>query len=330
MMLTPAAILVDWGTSNLRLWAVGDDGSILCEHKSSSGMRTLAKSEFKTTLNEALGYLGCNKTDVPVVMCGMVGSRQGWTEAPYKNLPVSFDAIIGAARRIDDVQERDTQILPGIARLDDVLPDVMRSEETQLLGLQALGKFEEAAGEMLVCMPGSHAKWALVGEGQIKHFHTAMTGELIAACMSETVLRHSFRSATVMPKIDSEHEVFLAAVDNALANPSGVLNALFATRSRDLLGNAGSTESAAWLSGSVIGHDVAAALDRCGRGKSTILVGGGKQGPLYQVAMRRAGLEPVNVDADEASVAGLRKAACTMWPSRFEKTLNAAMELSIG
>ncbi|MEO0542303.1 MAG: 2-dehydro-3-deoxygalactonokinase [Pseudomonadota bacterium] len=324
-----AAILVDWGTSNLRVWAVGPDGKVKSQANSDAGMRTLDRSAFPLKLDDILAQLSTGTEDVPIVMCGMVGSRQGWVEAPYQNVPASFDKLIGAAKRIDGLNGRDIRILPGLARINPDLPDVMRSEETQLLGLQAMGCFGSTSGDHLVCMPGSHAKWAIADDVKVKDFHTAITGELIAAIISGTVLRHAFGNLTKLPDIDAGDDTFIAAVDHGLRNPTGILNAIFATRPRTLLSDADVVQSAAWLSGSVIGHDVAAALHRWKKRPQMILLGGGKQGPLYQAALQRAGVRPSYVDADEASIAGLLKAACTLWPSRFEAPVSGAMELSI-
>ncbi|MEO0919950.1 MAG: 2-dehydro-3-deoxygalactonokinase [Pseudomonadota bacterium] len=323
-----AAILVDWGTSNLRLWAAAPDGRILAEKKSAAGMRTLERSEFKAKFEELVRTFDANLTGVPAVMCGMVGSRQGWTEAPYKNIPVSFDSIVQAAKCLEEVGDRDVRILPGVAKLDAIVPDVMRSEETQLLGLQSLGCFEQLAEDIRVCMPGSHAKWATVDNDQIKEFHTSMTGELIAAAIGNTVLRHSFEPAGQMPEVHPGNEVFRAAVDYMLQNPSGLLNAIFATRPRSLLGGAQAQESAAWLSGTIIGHDVSAATRGVSSNQKIVLLGGGRQGPLYEAALRQVGLSPMIADADGASIAGLLKAASALWPNRFEEHAGRAMELS--
>ncbi|MEO1748210.1 MAG: 2-dehydro-3-deoxygalactonokinase [Pseudomonadota bacterium] len=324
-----AAILVDWGTSNLRLWAAAPDGRILAEKKSAAGMRTLERSQFKAKFDELINGLSGDLDGVPVVMCGMVGSRQGWVEAPYENTSAAFDDILHSAKRIDEIIERDVRILPGVAKLDATVPDVMRSEETQLMGLLALGHIDRTAGEVLVCMPGTHAKWAIVDNDQIKDFHTAMTGELIAAVVGNTVLRHSFDPVGSLPDVAPDSVIFLDAVDHMLKRPAGVLNALFATRPRSLLGGADTHESAAWLSGTIIGHDIAAATTDPTGAQKVILLGGGKQGPLYEAALRRAGVEPIDADSDEASIAGLLKAACAFWPTRFEERVGGAMELSI-
>ena len=118
---------------------------------------------------------------LPVVICGMAGARQGWVEAGYIDTPASLTSILQRAVPVPG-QSRDIRILPGIAQRDTKAPDVMRGEETQLLG--ALG----ADGEALVCMPGTHSKWASVRGGTVERFTTFMTGELFSAVSQGTIL----------------------------------------------------------------------------------------------------------------------------------------------
>ncbi|MEM9999854.1 MAG: 2-dehydro-3-deoxygalactonokinase, partial [Pseudomonadota bacterium] len=292
-------------------------GAILAEHKNNAGMRAVARDEFKGVLDQALASMDAPVSGVPVLMCGMVGSRQGWSEAPYMNLPVAISDIAHSAVRVPHVADREVQILPGVARQSTTTPDVMRSEETQLLGLQALDHLSDPNADYLVCMPGSHAKWVSIKDGVMIDFHSAMTGELIAAATTSTVLRHSFDASSGLPDIAPDNPVFRRAVEQALADPTTILNALFVTRARALLNGDKSEQSAAWLSGSVIGHDVGAARQKFKNSTRSVLVGGGKQGPLYHAVMQMAGMQTQIANADDASVAGLYQAACQIWPARF-------------
>src|SRR5258707_14836401 len=155
-------VAVDWGRSSFRLWLIERAGSVLAERRSGEGMMAAAKPGFATVLQSYLDAGGA-ANDLPVVICGMAGARQGWVEAGYIDTPAHLAFILERAVPVPG-QSRDIRILPGIAQRDPKAPDVMRGEETQLLG--ALG----ADGEALVCMPGTHSKWASVRGGTVERF----------------------------------------------------------------------------------------------------------------------------------------------------------------
>src|SRR5215475_6131302 len=140
-----AYVAVDWGTSSFRLWLVDRAGRVLAERRSHEGMMAAGKLGFASVLQSHLDAVGA-AGDLPVVICGMAGARQGWVEAGYIDTPARLASILQGAVRVGG-QSRDIRILPGIAQRNPKAPDVMRGEETQLLG--ALG----ADGEALVCMP---------------------------------------------------------------------------------------------------------------------------------------------------------------------------------
>ena len=135
MTLPAAHALVDWGTTNLRVWLTDHTGAILADKTTADGMGTLARDQFAPVLEHVLNSLGATQ-DLPVMICGMAGSRQGWREAPYAQTPVELSDLATNAI-VFKSHHRLIRILPGIARKDLSRPDVMRGEETQLLGLSA-------------------------------------------------------------------------------------------------------------------------------------------------------------------------------------------------
>ena len=171
----PAYAAVDWGTSSFRLWLIGKDGTVLAERRSGEGMTTAARTGFAEVLASHLAAV-CAPGGLPVLICGMAGAKQGWVEAGYLDTPAALSAIPAAAVRIPGV-EADIRILPGLAQRDADAPDVMRGEETQLLG--AAG--ELGGGNHLVCMPGTHSKWVRLSGAKVEGFSTFMTGELFEA-----------------------------------------------------------------------------------------------------------------------------------------------------
>ena len=137
---------------------------------------------FDAVLERHLAELGARQT-LPVIICGMAGARQGWREAGYLDTPADVADIVRNALVVDGYP-RDVRILPGIAQRDAGAPDVMRGEETQLLGLVADG-----VRSGLVCMPGTHSKWVMLAGGKVESFSTYMTGELFDVLSRYSILK---------------------------------------------------------------------------------------------------------------------------------------------
>ncbi|MGY4604150.1 2-dehydro-3-deoxygalactonokinase [Bradyrhizobium sp. USDA 4474] len=253
-MTEPAFAAVDWGTSSFRLWVVDRTGQVLAERRSDEGMLAAAKAGFPGVLQSHLAAVSAPDR-LPVLICGMAGAKTGWVEAGYVDTPAPLSAVLEQAARVPG-EVRDIRILPGIAQRDAAAPDVMRGEETQLLG--ALGL--EAAGDALVCMPGTHSKWVRVKDGTVTHFSTFMTGELFSVVSRETILSLAIAGADDAEDVAS----FKAAVKAAFDAPAFTANLLFTARSRQLL--FGGTPAAAreTLSGTLIGAELAAGPVRHG------------------------------------------------------------------
>src|SRR5262249_4476946 len=169
---------------------------------------------FAAVLQSHLDAVGAG-SELPVLVCGMAGARQGWVEAGYVDTPAPLAAILARAAPVPG-QSRDIRILPGIAQRDGSAPDVMRGEETQLLG--ALGL--DAAGEALVCMPGTHSKWVGVKGGAVTRFATFMTGELFSVVSRETILSHAVAGADEA----EDREAFSSAIAAAFKSPASAAN----------------------------------------------------------------------------------------------------------
>ena len=180
----PAAfVVVDWGTSSFRGWLMSADGAVLAESRGGEGMLHCAGGAgFAPVLRDHLARLGA-PAGAPVLICGMAGARQGWVEAPYLKVPTRLDALHEGAIRID--APGDIRILPGIAQARADRPDVMRGEETQLLGVT------EPGFTGLVCIPGTHSKWIRIEDGRVVEFSTYMTGELFSVIAQHSILAHA-------------------------------------------------------------------------------------------------------------------------------------------
>jgi 2-dehydro-3-deoxygalactonokinase len=296
-------VAVDWGTSSFRLWLVDPAGGVLGERRSEEGMMAAGKLGFAAVLRSHLDAVGA-ANDLPVIICGMAGARQGWVEAGYIDTPAHLESILVRAVAAPGLS-RDIRILPGIAQRDPKAPDVMRGEETQLLG--ALGM--SAAGEAIVCIPGTHSKWAIVKDAIVKRFATFMTGELFSVVSRETILSHAVAGAEEAEDVGA----FKSAVVAAYEAPALAANLLFQARSSQLLFGGSPAAARERISGTLIGLELAAGLAGDRPARSVTLVASGRLQRLYRLAFETVSVAVRPVDAEEAVRRGLAVAAASIW-----------------
>jgi 2-dehydro-3-deoxygalactonokinase len=310
---SPAVATVDWGTSSFRLWLLDAAGAVLAERRSGEGMLTAGTEGFGPILEKHLATASASD-DLPVIVCGMAGARQGWIEAPYVTLPAGLDGILAGAVPVPG-QSRDIRILPGLAQRSTEAPDVMRGEETQLAGILPLF----ASGRHLICMPGTHSKWVDAADGVISGFRTWLTGELFSILSKQSILRHSLGENAVPALPDNA--VFRAACADALTQSGDVGPSLFRIRAATLLNELKPGEAAATLSGLLIGAEIASARRVFNvAADKVILVASGPLGSLYAAALKLAGCAVLQADADEAVRAGLFEAAKRLGWTQSEST----------
>lgn len=294
-MAAPTLLACDWGTTNLRAWTLDDAGSVVAEREFPLGVSKLAPGEaaarFASDVRPAFGA-----ESLPAILCGMVGSNLGWTLAPYADCPVNLADL--AAHLVPPPGASDVRIIPGVRSQGfNGQGDVMRGEETQLFGWLA-GAPGRATGRHLICHPGTHTKWMVVDDGRLTAFVTAMTGELFAVLGAHSVLRSD------APPDD------LAAFDHGVmaAGDGGALAArLFTTRARVVGQGAPAQSTSSYLSGLLIGADVAATPGLLGDGAydSLVLLGDARLCGLYSRALKHHGRVAEIFDGEAAAVAGL-------------------------
>lgn len=284
-------IAIDWGTSNLRAWAMRGREPV-AEAGSDKGMGALEPAGFEPALLELIDpWLGGGTT--PVIACGMVGARQGWIEAPYAQVPCP--PVGATTTRAPATDPRiEVTILPGLSQTHPA--DVMRGEETQIAGHLALAP--EFDG--VLCMPGTHTKWVQVSAGEVVSFRTYMTGELFALMSTQSVLRHSMDDAF-------DDEAYATAVRDGMADPQAMAGRFFALRAKGLLAEPKSGAARASLSGLLIGAELAAAKPYW-LGQRVVLLGAGKLSNLYASALSAEGAMPETADVTHATLAGLTAA----------------------
>lgn len=288
-------IAVDWGTSNLRAWVMGAKGEILAEAQSDQGMGSLQRAEFEPALLALIdAHLHAGRK-TPVLCCGMVGARQGWIEADYQPVPCEPPSANHATRAPALDPRIEVFLLPGVCQGKP--SDVMRGEETQIAGL--LHQTPDFDG--VVCLPGTHTKWAHISAGEIVSFRTFLTGEMFALLSKQSVLRHSLNG----DGLDSE--AFENAIHDAMTSPQNVTSNLFAIRAGDLLSGADASVSRAQLSGLLIGLELAGSRPYW-LGQNVAIIGSEENSALYQSALGSVGVEADICDATDMTLSGLRAA----------------------
>jgi len=294
-------VAVDWGTSNLRAWGIGPDGAVTFEKTSPKGMGKLAREEFAGALSELLdGVMADRDGAIDVLICGMAGARQGWLEAPYLEAPTDLKGLLeGAVYPAMPDGRLATAILPGVCQKAGS-DNVMRGEETQLLGLAAL--IPGFSG--VVCMPGTHSKWAQLSGTRIEHFSTAMTGEMFELLRTHSVLRHSLNGELDGP---GRADGFAAGAAAGLEHPERLLGTLFQVRASSLLSGRQPDWCAGYLSGLLIGTEIGSNRYLIGE-QPVPLIGSPALCALYAQVLDMIGARGEPQDATQIVLAGLKAA----------------------
>jgi 2-dehydro-3-deoxygalactonokinase len=176
-------IAINWGSSKFRAYKVDAQGAVEAEIFSGKGALMTPPGGYEEALAAEVGEW-ISAGERKVLMCGMVGARRGWKEAPYLPLPAAFDQVVDGVIPVD-ADGLDARIVPGLTGFDECgVPEVMRGEETEIFGCAR----EFASGSRL-CLPGTHSKWVRMEGGRVAAFTTCMTGDLYKAIREGTILR---------------------------------------------------------------------------------------------------------------------------------------------
>lgn len=288
-------IAIDWGTSSFRAYRLDAAGRIVDRREAPLGILQLKGAHFAGALESQVGGWEADGEST-LVMSGMIGSRQGWAEAPYVECPAGAADL---AKRLHAVEWRGKTlwIVPGLVDRTRGVPDVMRGEETQLIGvLPALG-----SGKHIVCLPGTHSKWVRIEGGGIAGFRTHMTGEVFAVLKQHSIL------GRLMADGPDDDTAFESGIARSL-DEGGVLHHLFGTRTRGLFDELPAASLASYLSGLLIGHELAAESTD----SSTVhILGAPHLARRYAHALKAVGRKAETLDSD-AAVTGLFQIAALL------------------
>jgi 2-dehydro-3-deoxygalactonokinase len=304
-------IALDWGTTALRAWLLGDDGRVLDTHARDSGLLSVTAdtracdytTHYEKVFTDACGAWLRAHPGLPAIACGMVGSAQGWREAGYLTVPteLSFDAA--SLTRVPH-EHGVLHLVPGLRMQPDgqAAGDVMRGEETQLVGVLDL---LPESGELLVILPGTHTKWVNIAAGQVVSFTTAMTGELYGLLMEHGILA---RTATASAHGDDD-SAFARGLDADTSR--GISTALFGARALVLDGALDPGVLPDYVSGLLIADEIRHLLPAVRGRQRIILCGKPDLCRRYATALNRHGVHPAATVTEEAAARGLWHVAIT-------------------
>ena len=292
-MSETALLALDWGTSSARAYRLDAAGTVLAERSAALGIQQVRDGAFAAALAALLG--DWSTIDAPRLACGMIGSRQGWVEAPYLECPADLDAL---AASIAWTPERTLAIVPGVTCRDDGgVPDVMRGEETQILGALGVGR-----DRRLAVLPGTHSKWVCVENGRILGFATYMTGELYAVLLGHSILGRMAQGKS--PSANAPGTAFDRGLARGLG-PGGLAHDIFGARTLALAGELAATDVGEWLSGLLVGREIRdartwAASHGCDADRASV-IGNDELTARYARALAEAGMVAERAPAGAAA-----------------------------
>ena len=303
-MGNPQLIGLDWGTSSLRAYLYDAHGRVCAQREAHAGIQSIADGRFREAFESLCAdWLG-SWPSLPVIASGMIGSRQGWKEAAYLPTPAGFAEIASQLLEIDEAAGRRFRIVPGVSTVSPAgTHDVIRGEETQVFG--TLSRF--GSGDLTVVLPGTHSKWVRVRERRIVAFRTYLTGELYAVLAGHSILGRLFPSQPSPAPEPGADAAFADGLARAAADPAGITSLLFSVRAEGLFGRYEPRSLPSYLSGLLIGAEVAHACTQGAFGRQPgplVLVGSEALTGRYRVALSRQGL-PAIAAAGEPAADGL-------------------------
>jgi 2-dehydro-3-deoxygalactonokinase len=298
-------VLGDWGTSRLRLFLFEDDKAIdACEGPGIARLADMPAAARIDILARIVERWVDDPQSIRVLLSGMAGSRNGVCEVPYASLPADCASWTRAARSFDTRNMRMTIAAGVCSNNERSRIDIMRGEETQIFGAMRLEPCLGRGAHVLL-LPGTHSKWVHIEDGAIRHFRTAMTGELYALLLDHSTLFHT--AAVDGDHTDnSQNEGFNAGAERSMNLQDGIVAALFEARAAQLLDNRSKSWAMGFLSGLLIGHEIASMWNSFRTAGAVRLVGNPLLVSLYKSVCTARGIRSEAMDGDECVLEGLK------------------------
>ena len=274
----PALIGVDWGTSSLRAYLIGKQGEVLDSQSTDDGIMQIPDRQFEAALHRVIDPWITGQR-LPLLASGMITSRNGWLETPYIEAPTGIDKLSDSLLPLSLDNGLTLHCIAGVSIDHNDTPDVMRGEETQVAGAVAGGM-----DNGILVMPGTHSKWVTVRNGGIADFETYMTGEIFAALRKHTIL------GTLMKNGNFCKQAFSDGLVTGSKSNSKLLHSLFSVRTLPLFQKMDSSKVADYLSGMLIGAEIAGATCNRSNEDSVTILGRSDLSERYAIAIQTLGL----------------------------------------
>jgi 2-dehydro-3-deoxygalactonokinase len=287
-MTSPCALIgLDWGTTSFRAYRLDAGGGVIDAKSAPSGILKVPAGGFERVFEQEIGPWLAVQPDLLVIAAGMITSRQGWLEVPYCPCPAGSDEIARALARHETGSGQAIHFVPGLSIVGaDGVPDVIRGEETQILG-----EVGDAPGGRLLVLPGTHSKWARSEDGRVVWFATFMTGELFGVLKEHSILGRLMAGDGDQGADDEA--AFRRGLAYGRGARGGLLGRLFSARTLGLFGQLPASAIGPYLSGLLIGREIAEALDcleETPAGREITVIGSSDLTQRYLMAIADAGL----------------------------------------
>ena len=299
-MIAPITLIgLDWGSTNLRAFAFNAQGEVVDRAESSAGALTLSSAaQFDDALVAVVGDWAKRHPDARLIACGMVGAKSGWSDAGYVGLNGAAGTALAyvLAAKVVTVETSlgVLAIIPGIKSEE---PDVMRGEETQLVG--------SGVAEGVVVMPGTHCKWVNMNGGRVESFATFYTGEMNSLIRGHSSVGALIKSA---PDID-DIAAYEMGLNYARAGAASWLHDLFVLRASVVTGQRSEAFVSTVLAGWLLGCEISAALSMYPDTRGVVLVASQTLVPWYERATRAFGVSCDALNAEQVTTRGLWRVA---------------------
>ncbi len=286
MTSRPVLIGVDWGTSSFRAYLIGQDGCVIDSIKADEGILSVRDGNFESVFERLLVEWLTTHSTVPIVLSGMITSRNGWVELDYLPLPTALTAFASALTPFTTQAGRRLYFVTGLAALcPEMAPDVMRGEETELIGQLCYH-----GGDGLFLLPGTHSKWVWIEGSRIMEFQTFMTGEVYAVLKEYSILGRLLSLGV------EREEAFERGVIWHKEHPGSILHTLFSVRTLPLFERIPREDVADFLSGLLIAEEISGALRTRRDLLQVIVIGRGDLAKRYCHALGLMGVQATDVE----------------------------------
>jgi len=282
----PALVGIDWGTSSLRAYLMNSQGAVLDKLESPEGIMKVTDKNFEAVCQRSVAHW-LKQDKLPVIASGMITSRNGWLETPYQSIPADAEQLADALVPLSTDNGLQLHFVTGVSTEHAGSPDVMRGEETQIVGAISTG-----INNGTFVMPGTHCKWVTVCNGRIEDFATYMSGEVYEVLCQYTIL------GTLMKASSFCESRFREGVNKGFEAGSNLLHTLFHVRTLPLFGKMREEEVADYLSGMLIGAEINGATSGAIAEAPVIIVGRDNLAKRYAIALSVAGFTSHNADED--------------------------------